>query len=145
MANYQNRLTALSKEKSSSLRNFKDFFQNGTSVAEGLTIQSLKRDIRRHFEALFRFNFEDEEQWKKFSNFDDVTQSHTFDPSKLTKHFKYQHKFLIAMAQTQLFAAFLQHKKEPVAMHEKRAALFIAEWFFFKWKHSGKSKPASAL
>ena len=143
MSNYQKRLKILSEDKTSSLHDFTKFFQNGTSLLEGLTIQSLKQDIRRHFETLFRVNFEDEEQWKKFSNFDEVTQSQTFDPTKLTYHFKYQHKFLVAMAQTQLFAAFLQKRKEPVIMHEIRAALFIAEWLSFKWKYAGETKSAS--
>ena len=143
IASYQMRLKLLNQDKSSSLHDFKKFSQKGASRLEGLTIQSLKRDIRRHFEALLRFNFEEEEQWKQFSSFDEVAQARTFDTSKLTNHIKYQYKFLLAMTETQLLAEFFQNKVEA-ALHDKRlqerARLFLADWLFFKWKHVEKTK-----
>ena len=134
--NYQKRLKALCKDKSSSLHDFTKFFQQGSTRLEGLTIQSLKRVIRINFDSLLRFNYEDEDQWKKYSHFDEVTQSQTFYPSKLTTHYKYQYKFLVAMSHTQLFVEFLQNKHDPVLdiKLKKQAALFIADWLYFKWK-----------
>jgi len=107
----------------------------------------LKRDIRHHFQAFLRINFADEEQWKRYSNFDEVSQTQTFNLGKLTTHFKYQYKFLVAMSYTQLFAEFLQNKKEPVMYAElkDRAGLFIADWLFFKWKLTTKAKSIVAL
>merc|ERR1711862_252188 len=136
VANYQKRLKLLSEEKTSALLHFNQFFQQGTSTREGLTIQSLKQVIRDNFISLFRLNYDDEKQWEKFSDFDEVTQSYTFYPSKLTMFLKYQCKFLTEMIQTQLFLESLPRKIESACVKlDNPAALFIADWLFFRWKY----------
>ena len=135
---YEKRLKTFVENDNSALLNFTKFFEQGASVQELLTIQSLKGVIRDHFSNNVRFDCTDEIQWNTFSNFDEFTQSYVFDPLKLKSHFRNQYQFLDCMAHTQLFAQYLQWKKKKINLDDPDA-LFIADWLSFKWKRRNRS------
>jgi len=138
---YKNRLNELVKNESSALLDFITFFQQGASTQECLTIHSLKQTLRDNFSNLYRLDYHDERQWKQYSEFDEVTQSYTFYPSKLSAHFRNQFKFLDHMSQTQLFIEYLQKKKDPASKMtvDSPEAIFIVDWLSFKWRQRNKS------
>ena len=138
---YQKRLRSFIENEDSALLSFIKFFGQGASIAEGLTIQSLKRMIRDHHSAFFRLDYDDEEQWKQFSDFDEVAQSHTFYPSKLKAHFRNQFKYLENLSNTQLFVEYLQKRKDVASRMstDNPEDLFIADWLYFRWKQRKRS------
>jgi len=138
---YQERLRKLSQEETSALLHFSKFVEKGCSVKESITIQSLKRTIRYHFNSIVRLSYNDNEQ-KLYHDFDGETHQSTFNPSKLDIYFKYQYRFLSKMANTQMFTEFLRMKKNSsmIVNSDSPSALFIAEWLFFRWKYMKKVK-----
>lgn len=135
---YEKRLKRLIENDTSALLSFTKFFEQGASAQEALTIQSLKQVIRDSFSNNIRFDFNDEDQWKKFSDFDEVTRSYVFNPSKLIPHYRNQYKFLDCMIKTQLFIEYLQGRTNKIKSDDPNA-LFIADWLSFKWKRRNKS------
>jgi len=130
-------LKALSKNKASALSNFTKFFQTGLTIKESIIISSFKRMIRDHYKNLFDIDFERDDTWKKFSEFDKVTKSHIFYPSKITNIIKLQYKYLSLMSRTQLFMEFLQ-KEQDLSLKIQtniNSARLIADWLFFRWKY----------
>ena len=78
---YREKLKYLSKEKSSNLRKFDQFFQKGASIQESLVIKSLKRDIRNSFKNhCTLLNFENREEWKSYCQFNSETKLHSLYP-----------------------------------------------------------------
>ena len=136
ICHYKERLVELIKNESSALLDFVKFFQQGASLQECLTVHKLKQTIRENFNNLYRLDYHDDRQWKQYSDFDEVTQSYTFYPSKLNAHFRNQFKFLDHMSQTQLFLEYLQKKKNPATKMtiDRPEAIFIVDWLSFKWR-----------
>merc|ERR1711862_937939 len=134
---YQKRLKALSQEENSALLHFSKFVVQGCSVKESVTIQSLKRTIRSHFNSLVRLSYNDNEQ-KLYHDFDG--DKSTFNQSKLDIYFKYQYRFLSKMSNTQMFTQFLETKKKSLtSVHlDSPSTIFIADWLSFKWKYMKK-------
>jgi len=132
LTSYQKRLEQLSSKKTSNLLSFKAFFSYGASPHETLTIASVKQTFKRFFTNLFSYV---QDEWKKYGEFDEITNLFEFFPSRLVTPLQSQLQFQEMLAHTQLFSSFFEEVTNLDASLpiNKEAALVIADWVYFRW------------
>ena len=137
--NYKDRLQHLSRDESSSLSSFKDFFINGPTPRESLTLCSIKKSVAYRLSKLSGMLSKHDAGWQLYGKKDSSNGVH-FAPQKfcgpLPNVMEYQRMF----SQTQVLSCYFEERKNAFMEINEDRALFIADWTYFHWWKYQKMK-----
>ena len=138
---YRERLQYLAKDDSSSLNSFKQFFMNGPSAKESLTLCSLKDFVKSRLSQLSRMLSKSSQGWQLYSVKDSSNIVH-FSPKKFYASARNVLEFERMFSQTQILSCYFEERKNAFMKIEPdmKFSLFVADWVYFHWWKYQKMK-----
>jgi len=115
---YQNRIEYLREQRTITALSFRDFFENGISRRESLTLKSTKQ-LLFQFLSTFAGGIAQPSGWKMYGILDAESDYFEFCPSIFIGHLKYLMDFQELLVHTTLFQSYVNQRKEG-AMAIKR-------------------------